>query len=67
METLLDELDVEFSFDSLTLSDSALGTLGSKDSEIVVNEIKQKISQSPSVDMKNLLTDKLKLLESCRL
>ena len=62
METVLDELSVEFSFDSLMLSDSSPIT---KETENTTNEIKKKMSHSPSIEMKNLLADKRKLLESC--
>lgn len=64
MDTILNELSVEFSFESLMLSDAS--SVG-KESESVVSEIRKKMSQSPSIEMKNLLADKRKLLESCTL
>lgn len=58
VENLVNQLDVETSADLLDISDDSSVTSLSHD-------IRCKLSQSPSAEMRAMIADKLKLLESC--
>ncbi len=63
MEMLFEELNVQVLFSQLKLTDSDIA----EGAEAITGEIHKKLSQSPISEMKSLLGDKLKLLETCNL
>ena len=63
MEVLFEQHNVQVSFSQMNLSDMDVA----EGAEDITAEIKYKLSQSPLLEMKSLLADKLKLLETCNL
>jgi hypothetical protein len=63
MEVLFEELNVQVFFSQMKLTDSEIA----QGAEAIMAEIQKKLSQSPVSEMKSLLADKLKLLETCKL
>ncbi|XP_046462363.1 N-alpha-acetyltransferase 25, NatB auxiliary subunit-like [Daphnia pulex] len=63
MEVLFEELNVQVFFSQMKLTDSEIA----QGAEAITAEIQKKLSQSPVSEMKSLLADKLKLLETCKL
>lgn len=57
MDVFFDVLNVEFSISCL---ETEIG-----ESETILNEIKKKINQPPSTEMRSILRDKLNMLENC--
>lgn len=61
MDVLLEELNVQVIFSKLNLTDPDIA----EGTETTAAEIQKKLSQSPVTEMKSLMADKLKLLETC--
>ncbi len=63
VELLFEQHNVQVSFSQMNLTDMDVA----EGAEDITAEIKYKLSQSPMLEMKSLLADKLKLLETCNL
>lgn len=64
MNAFLEQLNVQVVFSKLKLIDPNI-TEESEETETTAVEIQKKLNQFPSSEMKILLAEKLKLLETC--
>ena len=63
IKVLFEQLDVQVFFSQMKLTEVDVA----EGSETIIAEIQKKLSLSPMTEMKTLLADKLKLLETCNL